>query len=191
MIRYKYPYIIGSRIGKNFGAKFHPEFNNNRYINSLRFIVTQESFSSSLLLNLRTRELYPLDSRPLLRNIKWRHNLDCIFHRRIFARAVLRIDASTRESLTEDSRSIIKFPKRSPFDGLPDARMGATVEPRGSTSNAISLSPGLSPFVVRRLYTTAGLPSTPHTKYVLRRCLWQTYFLGYRRVASVRTRADS
>lgn len=42
--------------------------------------------------------------------------------------------------------------------------MGATVEPRGSTSNVISLSPGLSPFDVRQLYTTAGLlPSTPHT----------------------------
>lgn len=90
-------------------------------------------------------------------------------HGRILSVAVLlRINLTMRALEREKerekerkTRSIIKFPKPSPFDKLPDARMGATVEPRGSTSNVISLSPGLSPFDIRRLYTTAGLPSTP------------------------------
>lgn len=55
-------------------------------------------------------------------------------------------------SLTEDS-SIIKFPRPSAIGELPDARMGATVEPRGgqrpTRSCSLPLFPYLSPISLR------------------------------------------
>lgn len=54
--------------------------------------------------------------------------------------------------LTEHS-SIIKFPRSSPFGELPDARMGATVEPRGgqrpTRSCSLSISLPISPRSLR------------------------------------------
>lgn len=107
--------------------------------------------------------------------------LNCVRHE--FYRKPYRFQTKfTRQTLEPDGKnsSIIKSSLGpSPFGGLPDARLGATVEPRGSTSNAmisLSLSRSLSGlFYIASRTQPRGCQVTRNTLS----CLWcQTNLWG-------------